>query len=175
MTKSKAIVYSWSMSAEDVDRAFDSIKSRAGTLRKNVHQLGVSIICHWAKNGSANVAAQRATKLLESVDGSHKQKIVNWFAKYGGLEYSKEDKAFKYTQTTVTADTYQSSREESPFDLTGDAAPQPFNDVQELEKLVARVMKRRKNLKDGDVIHANLWNTVTKAISEVKQAEQPAH
>ena len=71
------VKYNFNMSANDIERGMASVKLRAASLRTHVHYLAVSILTEWAQSGAANVATQRATTLLDCVDGAHKQKIVN--------------------------------------------------------------------------------------------------
>lgn len=149
------IKYNFAMTADDIERGMVSIKLRAASLRNHVHCIAVSILSEWAQSGAANVAAQRATKLLDSVDASHKQKIVNWFAVFANFEFNAEEKAFKYTNTTITVDGVKAAKDKSAFDLTKDPAPVAMDLIADLTKLIAKAKKARTDGK-GDKVPSAL-------------------
>lgn len=137
------IKYNFNMSAEDIERGSASVKNRAASLRTHVHCLAVSILTAWASSGAANVAAQRASVLLDSVDASHKQKIVNWFAVFANFTYDVESKSFRYTDTTINVEGVQKAKEKTAFDLTKDPDAKPMDLIADLKKLLDRAKKAR--------------------------------
>lgn len=139
-----AVKYNFNMNDADITAGTASVKTRAGSLRKHVHCLCVSILFDWARSGAANVATNRANALLDAVDASHKQKIVNWFATFANFTYDKEEKAFSYTDTTITAETCQAAKAKSAYDLTKDPDPKPMDLIADLKRLIDRAKKARE-------------------------------
>jgi len=153
------MAYTFTMTTDEVDKACGNIVVRAKNLRIDIHKVAVSILHNWAVNGSVNVAAAQATKLLNSVDSSHAQKVVNWFGVHAGFELIDVDgdKAFGYDadRTTIEADDFQAAKAESMFDLTPDKKPEPYDLIPKLMAFIEAAEKRAAKSKAGDNIPAD--------------------
>lgn len=151
-----AVKFTYTMTDADVAKGTESVGRRVSSIRKDVKALTISILYNWAKHGDVATAARRASELLNAVDDSHKQKVVNWFGAVAGFQLADEDgdKSFTYTQTKLTAEQYQAARDgKDLWVMTPDAAPKPYDLRAKLLQLIDQSEKRRaKGLKADDSI-----------------------
>lgn len=147
-----AIKYNFTMSADDIEAGITSASKRLASVKANIHCLAVSVIYRWATDRAANVAAAQATEMLKAFP-DFGQQIVNWFAVYGKLELTDEG-VFRYTETTVDADTFQKAKAETMFDLTPPAAPKPAFDFKaQLASLIQKAEKRKHAVEEGKAVN----------------------
>lgn len=156
-----AVKFTYNMSLTDIDAGTVAVGKQVKSVRERIHYLAVSILANWHQHGAANVAAQKASNLLKAADAAHAQKLVNWFAVYGKLEFNAEE-GFKYTETKISLDTVKAAKAETCFDLTPDQPPKAFNDIAELNKLMQKAVARTQSKKktDEDVIHVDMWKEI---------------
>jgi hypothetical protein len=141
------------MTDEAVVAGISAINKTASKTRDQVHMVACSIIRNWAESGDVSTAAKRASELTLNVDPSHAQKAVNWFATHCAFQWDTQAKAYTYTATTVTADTFQAAKAASMYALTKDADLKPFDNMAELQKWLDRSTTRAAKAKEGDVIN----------------------
>lgn len=161
------VKYNYQMTDADIVTGTKSVGTRTATLRKNIHQIMVSIVYRWAQSGDASAAAGRAAALLQEVDSYTAQAVINWFKAYGDLDYDKEEETFSYNGTTVSTDVFQAAKEEPYWKLTPPSKPQPAFDLNaRLMQLVKSAQKKReKGLKEGDSVPVDMLEALS-AIAE---------
>lgn len=161
------VKYNYQMTDADIATGTKSVGTRTETLRKNIHQIMVSIVYRWAQSGDASAAAARAGSLLKEVDSYTSQAIVNWFKAYGNLDFDKEEETFSYNETTTSAEVFQAAKEEPYWKLTPPSKPQPAFDLNtRLMQLVKSAQKKReKGLKEGDSVPEDMLEALA-AIAE---------
>lgn len=167
-----AVKYTQTMSDADIVKGCASVKSRSESIRKHVDFLAVSILFQWARSGDASAMAMKAGILLNSVDASHVQKIVNYFGAYAGLELNEEKNGFTYTVTTMTPAKFQEAKAMSVFSFTPDKAPEAYDLRKAILALIERAdAKRKKGLKAEDFAPEAMIEGLR---SVLKGAEAPA-
>ena len=146
-----AIKYTFNMTDDAIAAGAASVKKRAGSIRKHVHFLNVSILFQWGKTGDAGAMAAKASVMLNSVDGSHKQKVVDWFGMFAGLQLNEEKDGFIYTNTTIDAETFQAAKAETMYDVSPDKEVQVYDLRAKIINLIKSAEnKRTKGLGEKD-------------------------
>jgi hypothetical protein len=144
--------FSFKMNDADIIAGIKSVGNRAKSLRVDIQKLAVSITLNWAKAGAANIAAERMTSLLNNVDPSHKQKLVNWCDSFCGFTLT-EDKdgndMFSYGRTTMSEEQWGECKANNLFDHTPDLPPVAFNFKAKFQQLIEAAEKRSKVTDDS--------------------------
>lgn len=155
--------FTFKMTDADIEKGIKSIKSRAQSLRKDIDKVVVSIIHNWAADGAVNVTAQRMSQLLDALDASHQQKLVNWCNAKCSFTLDEDDdgnNVFRYDagRTKMTKDEFAAAKTVTIWDFTPDKPLVAFNFEQKLRALIAQAKKRpsSKAATDEDVIDADM-------------------
>lgn len=144
--------FSYTMNDDQIAKGLVSIGKRAASLREDVHKISVSILFRWHESRDARAAVERASALLGVVDGSHKQKIINWFSVYAGFSYDTDTNVFTYTNTTISEEQVKAAKAETAYKLTKDADPKPFD----LPGKIQNLLKQAKKAQQAGVSGSNI-------------------
>ena len=158
--------FSFTMTDTQIEQGIPSIKKRAASIRADIHKVCVSILYRWNQSGDVRAASVRAASLLDAVDPSHAQKIVNWFSVYAGFEYQQEDKSFRYSDTTITEDRVKAAKAETAFDLTKDAEAKPFD----LPGKIQNLLKQAKKAAEAGAEGSNVPEEMIEALARIIEA-----
>ena len=174
--------FSFKMNDTQIIAGIKSVGNRAKSIRVDIQKLAVSITLNWAKAGAANLAAERMTDLLNNIDASHKQKLVNWCDAFCGFTLSDDkngNKVFVYGRTKMSEKQWGEAKAANLFDFTPDLPPVAFNFKAKFAQLIAAAEKRSavteatKRNADDD-IPAELVARA-KALLAALPAVEPAH
>lgn len=142
-----AVKFTFGMSFADIDAGITSIKGRSAKLRKEMHQMNVSVLAQWEKTGDVRQPLIYAAKIVNEMD-YHSQAIADWFATYAGFVWDAKTKAFTATQNTITMDTVKAAKAESFEQLSPPKAVQPLNILAKLDALITSADKRLQASED---------------------------
>jgi len=137
--------YTYTMSADQIDKAVPALKKRDASLNTDWHKTCVSVLHNWATSGAANVAAKKATTIVQA-SGYRNQSIVKWFAHHAGFEW--DGKKFAYTRTKLAngdedaPTVFQNAKAEPFWKLDPPKSVKPVKLLDELERVLTRAKKR---------------------------------
>lgn len=140
--------FTFKMNDTDIQAGIKSIGVRQRSIRVDIQKLVVSITLNWASGGAVNVCSQRMTELMNEVDGSHTQKIVNWANAFCGftLEDNEEtgDKYLAYdsNRTKMTKEEWATGKTNNLFDFTPDEPPKAVAGLAKFGALISMLEKR---------------------------------
>ena len=184
--------FTFKMNDTDIQAGIKSIGVRQRSIRVDIQKLVVSITLNWAAGGAVNVCSQRMSELMNEVDGSHTQKIVNWANAFCGftLEDNEEtgDKYLAYDsdKTKMTKEEWATGKANNVFDFTKDEPPKAFNLTQDFGLLIARAEKKaaitdeaKRNVNDKNKLSdIQAMKELLAKMTEVKRDDveaEPAH
>ena len=167
--------FNFKMTDEQIVSGIKSIGNRARSIRVDIHKIVCSITRNWAADGAVNVCAERMTSLLNEMDASHQQKLVNWVNNF--CSFTLEDdgdgnKVFRYDskKTKLTQVEWTALKTVTIFDFTPDKPVQAFNFKQKLKALIESAEKRAKsdNKTDEDDIPADMLEAAKALLSSTE-------
>lgn len=184
--------FTFKMNDTAIQAGIKSIGVRQRSIRVDIQKLVVSITLNWAAGGAVNVCSQRMSELMNEVDGSHTQKIVNWANAFCGftLEDNEEtgDKYLAYDsdKTKMTKEEWATAKTNNVFDFTPDEPPKAVEGLAKFGALIAMLEKRvavtdetKRNEKDSiKPEHVQAMKELYATLSEVKRDDveaEPAH
>ena len=137
------------MTDKEIVTGIKSIGNRAKSLREDVHKILCAMTNNWAAGGAVNVCAERMSQLLNNIDASHKQKLVNWANNFCGFEYQKNDDGVEYfsyssDKTKLSVAEWGELKGVTMFDFTPDVKVKAFNFQAQLKALIEKGEKRLK-------------------------------
>ena len=137
--------FTFKMNDTQIIAGIKSVGNRVKSIRVDIQKLAVSITLNWAKAGAANLAAERMTDLLNNMDASHKQKLVNWcdaFCAFSLTDDKDGNKVFSYSRTKMSEKQWGEAKSTNLFEFTPDLPPVAFNFKAKFAQLIAAAEKR---------------------------------
>jgi len=137
--------FTFKMDDAQIIAGIKSVGQRYKSIRVDIQKLAVSITLNWAKAGAANLAAERMTDLLNNMDPSHKQKLVNWcdsFCGFSLVDNKDGEKVFAYSRTKMSEKQWGEAKAANLFDFTPALPPVAFNFKAKFAQLIAAAEKR---------------------------------
>lgn len=151
----KKLTFSFNMSLDSIDRGVEVLQKRDKKTDNDWHMLACSVLRNWATSGAVNVAAEKATMIVNGA-AYRNQALTDWFTVHAGFEWDATSKAFKYTRTKlehddVTAeDAFQSAKGEPFWKLSPPRVVKAFDLDTEIQKLIDKAKQRVKAAEDKD-------------------------
>ena len=169
--------FNYTMKEDTLDNAITSLVGSAKTVRDKIHKLNVSVLNVWSQTNDVSVAAKRATRIVQEIDGRYAQAIVNWYTAFTPLVWRAADKeedieaGFYYepNATKITKEEVIEAKGTHWDDFTPKKDPVPFDLAEEVEKFLARIASRANKGVEGDSIDPALHKSLRDAVSEYKQ------
>jgi hypothetical protein len=144
----KMTTFTFKMNDTDIQAGIKSIGVRQRSIRVDIQKLVVSITLNWAAGGAVNVCSQRMTELMDEVDGSHTQKIVNWANAFCAFTLEENDDtgakylAYASDKTKLTKEEWATAKDNNVFDFTPDEPPKAVEDMAKFGAFIASLEKR---------------------------------
>lgn len=147
--------FTFKMTDEQVVAGIKNISNRSKSIRVDIHKLLCSITRNWAEDGAVNVCSTRMSAMLEAIDPSHQQKLVNWANNFCGFTLEEDDDgkqffAYDSKKTKLSVEEWGLLKATNMFDFTPDTKPKAFNFQQKLAALIEQAEKRRVSKKKLD-------------------------
>lgn len=181
MTK---VPYSYTMGGNAIDAAIPALAKSVGTLTENVQKLAVSILGDFRQHGDKPTSERRANALVAALgSGMRANSLRQWFLDNGPFLWNEKDKKLvagtdassKVKSHTAIADSkvlavvkwWEAQKEE---------AFKPFNEFDELSKLLEKHTKRKQMVRDGQatadskLLPDDVFNSIRLIIAEAKAA-----
>jgi hypothetical protein len=146
-----AVVASFAMSAEGMDKLIASIKTRSTAVVNDIHRVGMALLYSTAKHSDMSKASTITGFMSAMSEGVRRREVQLWLETYSNLRltYDAKTKAFKVrmlkegdTDYRVISDADLLKANDNPFWQRPEAAPVPLVvDELWLSKALARIVK----------------------------------
>ncbi len=156
----------------ELEKFVAAVEKDAGKLQDKIHRTAMSILKAFHDDQKFGATAADLMTRLANASPYHGRAFATWVRDLTPFEWSDENSTFYvHKDRKLMGKEFIAIRDgKTFFEYKPASEVKPLNDIEELEKLLARVMKRQENPKEGDVVHPKLWRAVTSAIVEAKKA-----